>query len=66
MFRRASSNALERPFLAHGRADHDFAADLAGFLEDGQIGEHQDLISKAEEGLCADVLLLLLSQSSVP
>jgi len=30
------------------------------------IGEHQDLISKAEEGLCADVLLLLLSQSSVP
>ena len=63
-------------FLAHARPDHDFASHLAGFLEfgcnltcyvdDGQIGENQDLISKAEEGLCADVLLLLLSPSSSP
>ncbi len=63
-------------FLAHGPADHDFASHLAGFLEfgcnltcyvdDGQIGEGQELISKAEEGLCADVLLLLLSPSSSP
>lgn len=63
-------------FIAHARADHDFASQLAGFLEsacdltcyvdDGQIGENQDLIAKAEEGLCADVLLLLLSPSSSP
>ena len=63
-------------FFAHARADHDLASSLAGFLEsgcnltcyvdDGQIGENQDLIAKAEEGLCADVLLLLLSPSSSP
>jgi hypothetical protein len=63
-------------FFAHGRPDHDFASQLAGFLEfgcnltcyveDGQIGESQDLISKAEEGHCADVLVLLLSPSSSP
>ncbi|MGD1097179.1 MAG: toll/interleukin-1 receptor domain-containing protein [Bryobacteraceae bacterium] len=63
-------------FLAHSPPDHDFARRLAGFLElgcnltcyidDGQIGENQDLIAKAEEGLCADVLLLLLSPSSSP
>ncbi len=63
-------------FIAHARCDHEFAIDLAGFLEfgcdltcyvdDGQIGENQDLIAKAEEGLCADVLLLLLSPSSSP
>ena len=63
-------------FIAHAQSDHDFASQLAGFLEfggnltcyidDGQIGENQNLISKAEEGLCADVLLLLLSPSSCP
>ncbi|MGA7410719.1 MAG: TIR domain-containing protein [Bryobacteraceae bacterium] len=63
-------------FLAHARPDHDVATRLAGslefgcdltcFVEDGQIGENQDLIAKAEEGLCADVLLLLLSPSSSP
>ncbi len=63
-------------FFAHARPDYDFASHLAGFLEfgcnltcyvdDGQIGENQDLIAKAEEGLCADVLLLLLSPSSSP
>ena len=63
-------------FLAHAACDHDFASHLAGFLEfgcnltcyvdDGQIGENQDLLSKAEEGLCADVLVLLLSPSSSP
>jgi hypothetical protein len=67
---------LATAFLAHARSDHDFASHLAGFLEfgcnltcyvdDGQIGENQDLISKAEEGLCADVLVLLLSPSSSP
>jgi hypothetical protein len=63
-------------FLAHSCRDRDAAIDLAAFLEfgcnltcyvdDGQIGENQDLIAKAEEGLCADVLLLLLSPSSSP
>jgi hypothetical protein len=63
-------------FFAHARSDHDVARRLAGFLEfgchltccvdEGQIGENQDLISKAEEGLGADVLLLLLSPSSSP
>lgn len=63
-------------FFAHARPDHDVASRLAGFLEfgcdltccvdDGQIGEDQDLIAKAEDGLCADVLLLLLSPSSSP
>jgi len=67
---------LATAFLAHARADHDLASSLAGFLEsgcnvtcyidDGQIGESQDLIAKAEEGFCADVLLLLLSPSSSP
>ena len=61
-------------FFAHAQRDHDLASDLAAYLEfgfnltcyldDGQIGENQDLIAKAEEGLCADVLLLLLSPSS--
>lgn len=63
-------------FFAHARPDHDVATRLAGFLEfgcdltccvdDGQVGENQDLIAKAEEGLGADVLLLLLSPSSSP
>jgi hypothetical protein len=67
---------LATAFFAHARGDHDFARDLAAFLEfgcdltcyvdDGQIGEDHDLIAKAEEGLCADVLLLLLSPSSSP
>ena len=67
---------LKTAFLAHGGADRDFARQLAEFLEfgcnltcyveDGLIGEGEDLISKAEEGLSADVLVLLLSASSSP
>jgi hypothetical protein len=67
---------LVTAFFAHARPDHDCVVRLAEFLDcgcnltcyvdDGQIGEDQDLISKAEEGLCADVLLLLLSPSSSP
>jgi hypothetical protein len=63
-------------FLVHAPPDHDYARRLAEFLEfgcnvtccvdDGQIGDNEDLIAKAEEGLCADVLLLLLSPSSSP
>jgi TIR domain len=67
---------LKTVFLAHARADHDTARQLAEFLEfgcnltcyvdDGLIGGEQDLISKAEEGLSADVLVLLLSPASSP
>jgi hypothetical protein len=67
---------LATAFIAHASSDHSFASQLAEFLEfgcnlncyvgDGEIGEDQDLIAKAEEGLCADVLLLLLSPSSSP
>jgi hypothetical protein len=73
---RSYTRLLATAFFAHARPDHDVASRLAGFLEfgcdltcyvdDGQIGENQDLIAKAEEGLCADVLLLLLSPSSSP
>jgi hypothetical protein len=44
----------------------EFGCNLTCGVEDGQIGENQDLISKAGEGLSADVLLLLLSPSSSP
>jgi len=67
---------LKTVFFAHARADHDGARQLAGFLEfgcnltcyveDGLIGPEQDLISMAEEGLSADVLVLLLSPASSP
>ena len=67
---------LKTVFLAHARAEHDVARQLAEFLEfgcnltcyveDGLIGGEQDLISMAEEGLSADVLVLLLSPTSSP
>ena len=67
---------MRTAFFAHARPDRDFTRQLAEFLEfgcnlicyvdDGLIGEEQDLISKAEEGLSADVLVLLLSPSSSP
>jgi hypothetical protein len=67
---------LATAFFAHASTDHEFASRLAGFLEsgcdltcfvdEGLIGEGQDLISKAEEGFCADVLVLLLSPASCP
>lgn len=69
-------NPVATAFLAHGLRDHDFARHLAEFLEFGcdltcyvdeaRIDENQDLISKAEEGLSADVLVLLLSPASSP
>ena len=73
---RAILSGLKTAFFAHARSDHDFARQLAEFLEfgcnlscyleDGLIGEGHDLISKAEEGLSADVLVLLLSPASSP
>lgn len=60
----------------HAGADHDFAASLAPFLElgcnvtcsadEGLIAPAADLLAKAEEGLAADVLVLLLSDASWP
>jgi hypothetical protein len=67
---------LKTVFLAYARADYDAATQLAEFLEfgcnltcyvdDGLIGGERDLISMAEEGLSADVLVLLLSPMSSP
>ena len=67
---------METAFLVHAHADRDCATQLAEFLElgcdltcfveDGLISESRDLIAKAEEGLCADVLLLLLSPPACP
>jgi TIR domain len=65
---------LRNLFLVHAAADHQFASRLAQFLEfgcdvhcpadEGLIPPGQDLIGKAEEGLAADVLVLLLSGAS--
>jgi hypothetical protein len=67
---------LKTVFLAHARADHqaarqlakflEFGCDLICYVEDGLIGEGQDLFSMAEEGLSADVLVLMLSPASSP
>jgi TIR domain len=63
-------------FLAHAAPDHEFADDLAEFLEsgcdvtcyseDGLMAAGGDLLAKAEEGLTADILILLLSIASWP
>ena len=63
-------------FLAHSEADHGFASHLAQFLEfgcniicdpdEGLVLPGEDLIAKAEAGLAADVLVLLLSEASWP
>jgi hypothetical protein len=67
---------LNTIFLAHAARDHQFACSLSQFLElgcnvscsadEGLIGEGQDLIDKAEEGLACDVLVLMLSDASWP
>jgi hypothetical protein len=67
---------LRTAFFVHSSSDRDFATQLAEFLqlgcnvtcylEEGVIGDGGDLIAKAEEGLCSDVLVLLLSPASSP
>src|SRR2546425_3072842 len=67
---------LTNIFLAHAEADHDFAEQLARFLEfgcdvtcdvgGGLVLRGEDLIAKAEKGLGADVLVVLLSPASCP
>lgn len=68
--------SLRTLFLAHAERDHEFACRLAGFLEfgcsvvcyadEGLLSPGQDLIAKAEDGLSADILVLLLSEASCP
>jgi hypothetical protein len=68
--------SLRTIFVAHAEADRDFARRLADFLESGcdvtcdaeggVIRSGEDLISKAGEGLGADVVALLLSEASSP
>jgi hypothetical protein len=63
-------------FLIHAEPDHEFASNLAEFLElgcdvqcfvsDGSIGPGEDIVSKTEKGTWANVLVLLLSQDSWP
>ncbi len=63
-------------FLAHAAPDHEFACELADFLEfgcdvtcysgDGLMAAGGDLLNKAQEGLAADILILLLSSASWP
>ena len=63
-------------FLAHAAPDHAFACRLGEFLEfgcditcytdAGLMSPGQDLIDKAEEGLGADILALILSGASCP
>ena len=60
--------------MAHAAADAGFARELGSFLEtgcnvsvfheDGVIGPGEDLISIAENGLSADILVLVLSPAS--
>jgi len=67
---------LRTVFLAHAEQDHAFAQRLTDFLEfgcnvscysdDGLVRNGEDLIAKAEDGLAADVLALLLSEASCP
>jgi hypothetical protein len=67
---------LTTAFFAHARADQQAAKQLAEFLEfgcdltcyvdEGLIGDDEDLIARAEDGLSADVLVLLLSPASSP
>jgi hypothetical protein len=61
-------------FVAHAEADAAFARQLGAFLEvgcdvsyfdrDGQIRPGEDLLATAENGLSADVLVLLMSPAS--
>jgi hypothetical protein len=63
-------------FLAHAESDHQFARNLAAFLEfgcdatcyldEGMMADGGGLMAKAQEGLAADVLALLLSKASWP
>jgi hypothetical protein len=67
---------LRTAVFTHAPADHEFALQLAEFLEfgcdltcfvdDGLIAAGHDLISKAEDGFCADVCVVLLSPHSCP
>lgn len=68
------AESLLTVFVAHAEEDAKFARELGTFLEtgcdvsffgqDGLIGPGEDLISVAETGLSADILVLMLSAAS--
>ena len=63
-------------FLAYSKQDQPVACELAEFLQrgadvevylnEGEIGPGETLLSKAQEGLMADAMLVMLSPDSVP
>ena len=63
-------------FLAYSKQDQPLAGELAGFLEggadvrafldEGEIVPGETLLSKTQEGLMAEAILVLLSPDSVP
>ena len=67
---------LRTVFLAHSAADREFALQLTDFLgfgcdvacyaDDGLMRSGEDIVDKAEQGLAADVVVLLLSAASCP
>ena len=67
---------VKTTFIAHAEQDRDFAARLADFLEqgcnilcspeEGTVRPGESLVDKAEFGLSADIIVLLLSEHSWP
>jgi hypothetical protein len=67
---------MAKVFPCYSTADRQLAYDLAAFLErgsgaevlleEGEMQAGEDLVNKVEEGLAADVVLVLLSPDSVP
>jgi hypothetical protein len=67
---------MPKVFLCYSTSDHELVGDLAAFLErgagvevlleEGEMPSGGDLIAKVEEGLSADVVLVLLSPDAVP
>jgi len=67
---------MQTIFLCHAKEDHELSRELTEFLErgagfqvflqDGEIGDDETIVSKAVDGLQAEVILLVLSPGSVP
>ena len=67
---------MQTVFLCHAKEDHELSRELTEFLErgagfqvflqDGEIAEDENIVSKAVDGLQAEVILLVLSPCSVP
>src|SRR5258708_37143650 len=67
---------MQTIFLCHAKEDRELSWELAEFLErgagfqvflrDGEIVDDETIVSKAVDGLQAEVILLVLSPGSVP